>query len=109
MRKAVIGLSLLLAVVLDRVPAAAQSPQSLPELFQQVKQQVADGSWAAALGSSLGAYTDQAQWVVLLLALVYERSMPRLVVASVPEQPVRAASRSAIRRRSRRAGTRATL
>lgn len=51
MRKAVIGLSLLLAVVLDRVPAAAQSPQSLPELFQQVKQQVADGSWAAALGT----------------------------------------------------------
>lgn len=51
MRKAVIGLSLLLAVVLDRVPAAAQTVQSLPELFKQVKQQVADGSWADALGT----------------------------------------------------------
>ncbi len=53
MRKAVIGLSLLLAVVLDRVPAAGQSQpaQSLSDLFQQVKQQVADGSWAPALGT----------------------------------------------------------
>ncbi len=53
MRKAVIGLSLLLVVVLDRVPAAGQSQslQSLPDLFQQVKQQVADGTWAAALGT----------------------------------------------------------
>lgn len=51
MRKAVIGLSLLLAVVLDRVPAAAQTTQALPDLFRQVKQQVADGSWPAALGT----------------------------------------------------------
>jgi GWxTD domain-containing protein len=56
MRKAVVASSLLLAAFLVVVPAAAQS---IPELFQQVKQEVTAGSWAAGM-HTLGTLESEA-------------------------------------------------